>query len=106
MLAALTASKLDHHKYVFAKREDNALTASELRLQRAPPTDATRSGDVICSSTDIAHMTTVCQRSIAGSGLRCHKRCLVSVLPRGSLRNESLRSRCATLRVVYPTVNL
>jgi hypothetical protein len=29
MLAALTASKLKHHKYVFAKRQDNALTAIE-----------------------------------------------------------------------------
>jgi hypothetical protein len=29
MLAALTASKLKHHKNVFAKRQDNALTASE-----------------------------------------------------------------------------
>jgi hypothetical protein len=29
MLAALTASKLKHHKKVFAKRQDNALTASE-----------------------------------------------------------------------------
>ena len=29
MLAALTASKLKHRKKVFAKRQDNALTASE-----------------------------------------------------------------------------
>jgi hypothetical protein len=29
MLAALTASKLKHHQNVFAKRQDNALTASE-----------------------------------------------------------------------------
>ncbi len=29
MLAALTASKLKHHKKVFAKLQDNALTASE-----------------------------------------------------------------------------
>lgn len=29
MLAALTACKLKHHKNVFAKRQDNALTASE-----------------------------------------------------------------------------
>ncbi len=31
MFAALTASKLKHHKKVFAKRQDNALTASEFR---------------------------------------------------------------------------
>ena len=31
MLAALTASKFKHHKDVFAKRQDNALTAGEFR---------------------------------------------------------------------------
>ena len=43
MLAALTASKLKHHKNVFAKRQDNALTASEYR---AAAGSASRCGQI------------------------------------------------------------
>jgi hypothetical protein len=43
MLAALTASKFKHHKNVLAKRQDNALTASEYR---AATVSASRCGQI------------------------------------------------------------
>jgi hypothetical protein len=66
MLAALTAPKLEHHKNVFAKRQDNALTSSEYRAAMG---SASR-----CGQIRGCHLQLHCRRPYAYWLLAFHRR--------------------------------